>query len=117
MFTSEKNKEKINFFKKLGLRVIFLKRLTAKSDFKELFKIVNKLGYSRILVESGLVFLNTLLKNKLIYNIFVFKSSNYLSNNGSNNTTNFYIKRLKLNNKIKVNLDNDNLYKVKIKDV
>ena len=49
--------------------------------------------------------------------MFIFQSSTYLFNKGSNNTTNSYIKRLKLNNKIKVNLDKDYLYKVKIKNV
>ena len=49
--------------------------------------------------------------------MFVFKSSTQLSSNGSNNTTNSYIKKLKLNKKIKVNLDRNYLYKVKIKNV
>ena len=49
--------------------------------------------------------------------MFIFKTSTYLSAKGSNNTTNFYIKRLKLKNRIKVNLDDNYLYKVKIKNV
>ena len=34
---------------------------------------------------------------------------------GVNNTSNNFIKKFKLGRKIKVNLNNDNLYKVKIK--
>ena len=117
LFTSIKNSKKKEFLNKQGIKVIFLKRLTVKNDFKELFKIIKKLGYNRLLIESGLVFLNTLLKYKLIFNMFVFKSTIHLFNKGSNNTTNLYIKKLKLNNKIKVNLDKDYLYKVKIKNV
>ena len=76
---------------------------------------LKKIGYNRILVETGLIFLNELIKNKLIYNIFIFKSSNMLGKNGQNNTTNDFFKRINFRNKIKVNLNNDKLYKVKIK--
>ncbi len=117
LITSVKDIKKREYFKKKGIKILFLKKLIIRSDFKELFKIINKLGYNRLLVESGLVFLNTLLKHRLIFNMFVFKSSTQLSSNGSNNTTNSYIKKLKLNKKIKVNLDRNYLYKVKIKNV
>ena len=36
------------------------------------------MGYSRILVETGLTFLNTLIKNKLINDLYIFKSNNNL---------------------------------------
>ena len=117
LITSIKNKKKENFFKKLDIKIIYIDKLNSKNDFIKLFKIIKDLGYNRLLVESGLVFLNSLLKHKLIFNIFIFKSSLLLFKKGSNNTTNSYIKRLKLNNKIKVNLNEDKLYKVKIKNV
>ena len=44
--------------------------------------IAEKLGYNRILIESGLVFLNTLLKYRLIFNMFIFQSSTRLANKG-----------------------------------
>ena len=36
--------------------------------------ILKKHNYNRILVESGLNFLNSLLKHKLIFNLYLFKS-------------------------------------------
>ena len=117
LITSKKNKLKENFLKKLGIELIFIEKLDSKDNFKKLFKIIKELGYNRLLVESGLVFLNSLLKHKLIFNIFVFKSSVSLLKNGSNNTTNSYIKKLNLNHRVKVNLHGDNLYKVKIRNV
>lgn len=72
-------------------------------------------GYNRILIESGLIFLNKLLKDKLIFNLYVFKSSNKLGKNGLNNSSIKNIKNLKFLKKIKVNLDGDELYKIKIK--
>ena len=74
-----------------------------------------KKGYYRILIESGLIFLNRLLKDKLIYNLYMFQSSVRLGKNGKNNTSNKFIKKLKFKNKIKVNLNGDELYKIKIK--
>ena len=79
--------------------------------------ILKKLKYNRILVESGLLFLNELLKKGLIFNLYMFKSSTKLGNKGKNNTSNSYLKRLKLNNRVKVNLNTDNLYKIKLNNV
>ena len=78
-------------------------------------KSLKKYTYNRILVESGLIFLNELLKNKLIFNLYMFQSSIKLAKKGKNNTSNNIIKKIKLNKKIKVNLNGDRLYKVKIK--
>ena len=51
----------------------------------------------------------------LIYSLYMFKSSIRLGKNGKNNTSNKFIKKLKFENKIKVNLNGDELYKIKIK--
>lgn len=117
LITSIKNNKKKTYLIRQGVKIIFLKRLNTKNDFKKLFKIIKKLGYNRILIESGLVFLNTLLKYRLIFNMFIFQSSTRLANKGYNNTTNLHIKKMKLNNRVKVNLDDNHLYKVKIKNV
>ena len=61
------------------------------------------------------MFLNTLLKYKFIYNLYVFKSQKKLSNMGYNNISNKIIKKIKLKNLINVNLNDDKLYKVRIK--
>ena len=80
-----------------------------------MFSILKKRGFNRILVESGLRFLNELLKIKIISNLYVFKSPIKLGNNGLNNCSANFIKKLNLFKRIKVNLNEDQLYKVKIK--
>jgi riboflavin biosynthesis pyrimidine reductase len=66
--------------------------------------------YSILLVESGLTFLNTLLKNKLIQDLYIFKNNMKLGKNGKNNDTFKYLKKTtpKL---ITINLNNDKLFK------
>ena len=113
--TSSTNNKKISYFKKKRIKIILVDSLKNKKDFTNLFKILKKYAYNRILVESGLIFLNRLLKDKLIYNLYMFKSSIKLGKNGKNNTSNKFLKKLKLKNKIKVNLNGDELYKIKIK--
>ena len=113
--TSVLKGKKISYLKRSGVRIIPIKSLKNKNDFINLFKSLKKYAYNRILVESGLIFLNELLKNKLIFNLYIFQSSIKLGKKGRNNTSNNIIKKLKLNKKIKVNLNGDNLYKVKIK--
>ena len=69
------------------------------------------MGYCRVLFETGLTFLNSLLKNKLINNLYVFQSNNLLNNYGKNNSSPEFLKKIKISKKIKVNLNNDNIYK------
>jgi len=113
--TSSLNSKKISFLKKRGVKIILSHSLESKKDFINLFKILKKYDYNRILIESGLVFLNKLLKDKLILNLYMFQSSAKLGRNGKNNTSNNFIKKLKLKKKINVNLNGDKLYKIKIK--
>ena len=75
---------------------------------------LKSLNYSRIFVESGLTFLNFLIKNKFINNIYLFKTNKNLNNLGINFSSPALIKRLILKNKINVNLDTDTLYKVNL---
>jgi diaminohydroxyphosphoribosylaminopyrimidine deaminase/5-amino-6-(5-phosphoribosylamino)uracil reductase len=115
IITSVLKSKKINFFKKKGIKIIFIKFLDNKSDFIKLFKTLKNYGFNRILVESGLTFLNRLLKDKLISNLYLFKSSEKLGKRGKNNASSINLKTFKLDNKIKVNLDNDNLYKIRFR--
>tara|TARA_B100000963_G_C22577059_1_gene648940 strand:- start:107 stop:1180 length:1074 start_codon:yes stop_codon:yes gene_type:complete len=103
-------------YKKLGFRIIFIKKLKDKNDFKLLYKKIYKLGYSRILVEAGLTFLNSLIKNKMIHDLYIFKNNQKLGKNGKNNDTSNYLK--KINPKlITANLNGDNLFKKSFKYV
>ena len=110
----KKNKN-ITKLKKRGVKFIQITSLNNKNDFIYLFSILKKRGFNRILVETGLRFLNELLKIKIISNLYVFKSPIKLGNNGLNNCSANFIKKLNLFKRIKVNLNEDQLYKVKIK--
>ena len=74
-----------------------------------------KRKYSRIFVESGLTFTNFLIKNKMIDNLYLFKSNLNLNKNGINYGSNRLIKKIKLTNKLQTNLDNDRGYIERIK--
>ncbi len=114
IFTSSENKKKIIFFKKKKIKIIKIKKLENKNDFKKLFIELFKIGKGRILIESGLTFLYKLFKFKLINNFYIFKSSKCLKKIGKNNIKVNFLKKLKLNNEIKVNLKNDKLFKIRI---
>jgi len=77
--------------------------------------MIMKIGKGRVLIESGLIFLNQLFKYRLINNLYLFKSSKFLYSNGFNNQNINFIKKIKIKNKINVNLDNDKLFQVRIK--
>ena len=115
LFTRIKNKKKELFFKKRGVKILKLNKMNSAKDFGEIFVKLNTLGFSRLFVETGLNFLNFLLINKFINNLYVFKSPKMLRTNGKNFTRNNLIKKIILKKKIKVNLFGDNLYKVKLK--
>ena len=70
------------------------------------------IGKRRILIESGLIFLNQLIKINLVNNLYIFKSNKNLRLNGYNNIKNF-IKNFKIYRQIKVNLKNDKLFMVR----
>ena len=115
LFTSSTNRNKIFYFKKKGIKVIKLQFLKNSKDFKKLFLILKKMKYSRILIESGLTFMNFLIKNKFMNNLYIFKTLQKLKQNGINYSRSNLIKKIKLNNKINVNLYGDELYKERLK--
>ena len=109
LITRKTNYKAAQIYKKKGYRIITINSLKNKKDFNLLFKIFYKMGYSRILVETGLTFLNTLIRNRLINNLYIFKSNNKLKKNGKNNTSLKYIKNTQPK-QILINLNNDKLY-------
>ena len=74
LITANKDSKKLDYLRKKKIKIIFVNRLSIKSDFIQLFKIIKNSGYNRILIETGLTFLNSLLKNRLINNLYIFKS-------------------------------------------
>ena len=113
--TITKNLKKISFFKKKNIKFILLDKLEKKQDFEKLFKRIYKIGKGRVLVETGLTFLNKLLVNKLINNLYVFKSSIRIKKSGYNNSNIKYLKKLKFKKKLDVNLSSDSLFKARIR--
>ncbi len=114
ILTLKKNLSKEKFFKKKGVKIIQNKNINI--NFKNAFYYIKKLGFNRILIESGITFLSAALKCNIIKNLYLFKSSNMLKSKGHNNSSFLCIKKAKISNKnrIKVNLQEDNLYKVKL---
>ena len=66
LITYKTNIKKSHIYKKKGFKIIYINSLENKYDFDFLIKKIYKMGYSRILVETGLTFLNALRKNRLI---------------------------------------------------
>ena len=95
LVTDKSNFKKTKSYVKLGYKILLLNRLKDKNDFELLYKKIYKLGYSRMLIESGLTFLNNLIKNKLIHDLYIFKSSKMLGKNGKNNSSAKYLKKIK----------------------
>ena len=110
IITCKNNSNKTLAYKKLGYKIILINKLEDKNDFYLLYKRIYKIGYSRVLVETGLTFLNSLIKNKIIHDLYIFKSNNKLGKNGKNNDTLKYLKKIhpKL---LTINLNGDKLLK------
>ena len=88
--------------------MIFLNSLKNKKDFILLYEKIYNLGYQSVLIETGLNFLNTLIKNKLINNLYLFKNNKNLKKNGKNNISPNFLKKMKFK-QISINLNNDKL--------
>ena len=101
--------------KKKRIKIIKINKLQFKEDFKIFFDKIFELGYGRVLIETGLIFLNELIKFKFINELYLFQSNILLRNKGYNNTNLKLLKRLKLGKSLKVNLKNDKLFKIRVK--
>jgi len=110
LITYKSNSKKAQIYKKKGYKIILITSLKNKIDFTLLFKKLYSMGYSRVLVESGLSFFNTLIKNGLINELYIFKTNKKLKKNGKNNSTLRYLKNIQAK-QISINLNNDKLYK------
>ena len=110
IITKKNNSKKLLIYKKLGYKIIFVNSLLYKKNIISLYKKIYKMGYSRAFVESGLTFLNYLLKNKLIHELYIFKSNKKLGKYGKNNDTPSYIKK-NFPRLLITNLDGDKLLK------
>ena len=112
--TKNKNLPKLCFYKKKNIKIIIIDNLLDKKDFLDLLKKFFNNGKRRILVESGLTFLNKLIKFKLINNLYMFKSNKYLKKDGNKNSRFNFKKKIFSKKIIKVNLKGDKLFKIRI---
>tara|TARA_B100001057_G_scaffold397519_1_gene407690 strand:- start:844 stop:1344 length:501 start_codon:yes stop_codon:yes gene_type:complete len=110
LITYKTNINKVQIYRKRGYKIIFINSLMDKNDFSLLFKKIYKMGYSRILIETGLTFLNTLIKNRLIDDLYIFKTNYNLKKRGKNNATSKYVKSIS-SKPISINLNDVKLYK------
>ena len=110
LITLEKNRKKISNYKKLGYKFILIDSLENKEDFNKLCKRIYKIGYTNILVESGLTFLNYLIKNKMLNKLYIFKTNYNLGKNGKNNDTTIFLRK-SLHKQVTINLNGDKLFK------
>ncbi len=108
--TTKNDKSKIKWLKKNNVRVLLYEKLKSTEDFKKLFNSLLKFSFSRIFIETGLTFINFLIKGKFINNIYLFQTNFNLNKNGFNNSSNRLLKKIKLKNKLKVFLNNDVVY-------
>ena len=97
LVTYKTNIKKAQIFQKKGYKIIFINSLVDKDDFNLLFKKIYQMGYSRILVEAGLTFLNSFLKYRLINDLYIFKTNYNLKKKGKNNATLKYFKSILFN--------------------
>jgi len=95
LLTKSKNKKKVKFFKKIGFKILFIESLDNENDFIKMFRYLYKLGYSRIFFETGLTFLNTLIKYRLLNNLYIFQNNKRLKKSGFNNNSFKYLKKFK----------------------
>jgi len=117
IFTQTNSNSKEEYFKKIGVNIIKLKRsANSKDETTDVYFLLKQLGFNRILVESGIKYINEILKYNLIKNFYLFKSPFNLNNNGQNNAKPNLIRKLKtsIKNKIKINLSGDSLYKIQL---
>ena len=117
IFTQMNKNIKEKYFKQIGVNIIKLKKnKNFENDIFEVYLHLKKLGFNRVLIESGIEYINEALKHDLVKNFHLFKTSFKLRNDGKNNTKPFLIKKLKttIKNKVKINLDGDSLYKIEL---
>ena len=82
--TTSTNQKRISFFERKRIKIIKIQKLNYKNDFKKLFEKIFLIGKRRILIETGLVFLNELIRYNLINNLYIFKSGKSLKKHGVN---------------------------------
>ena len=92
IFHSGKVKKTVLKFK--NIRYIKIREVNNKLDTKTVIKTISELGYTRILVEGGAKLSASLLDANLIDEIFWFRASKIMGNNGINAISNLNINKV-----------------------
>ena len=117
VFYSDKVKKRI--LKSKNIKYIKIREVNNKLDIKTVIKMVSQLGYMRILVEGGAKLSASLLNNNFIDEIFWFRASKIMGNNGINAISNLninkvdHLKKFNLINTKTIDNDQLSIYKKK----
>ena len=102
--------------RKLKVKVLYHPLKNDNFDLKEILFEINKLGFSRAYVESGLNLISNFLKMKLVDDFYLFISNKKIGLNGKNNFKKimkiFFKKKMY---KETVNLFGDKLFTCRLK--
>ena len=119
IFYHHTNTKKIRLLKKLNIRVIrFPIMSNGFFDLREILTKVKKLGYSRVMVETGIKLSSNFLKFNLVDDLHLFISNKKIKKDGDAKMYNYYKHFLLKNRKknlIKVNLLGDKLITYNLK--
>ena len=99
IFHNSKDKKKIKYFKSKGIKLDYVDLdPNGRLNLNKVFSKAYSFGISSIIVEGGKLLTESLLKNKLINEFYLFKSNKNLKKLGKNNIYNF---KKELNNLFK----------------
>ena len=111
IFFNSAQQSKIKFLKKHGIKIHKSKlNDNYQLDLKSILKKIKKLGINHLLVEGGKILTSVFIKENLLNEFYLFKSSKKLANKGKNNISRIFTKlNQKFDNKKKINtyLDKD----------
>ena len=90
IFHSASDKKKIRYFKSKGIKLIYTDLdFNNNVDLKKVFLKVYSIGIGSIIIEGGKLLTNSILKDKLINEFYLFKSKKNLGKLGKNNISDF----------------------------
>ena len=118
IFYNSFNQKKIKYLKKAKIK-LFKIPTASKNQFNLIYVLqkIKRLGFSRILLESGLKLTHIFLKERLIDEFFLFISNKKIFKNGANNFGKSFKSFIKDKEKIdkQVNLFGDKLFLYRLK--
>ena len=118
LFYNKINLKKLNILKKFKIKTIKISlNNSGKIILKDVLFILKKMGFSRILLESGTNLVNSFLKDRLINDFYLFISNNKLNKNGRNSfkkSIKFFFKNKKsITEKVNLLGDKLSIYRLK----